>query len=126
MREGSGGVYAGGNAAAFPQVVGAAPFLQADAILRGDGGEIQAVALKGIDPAYVGNVTNLKKDLVVGSLDALDPVPGAEGTDALPGVIFGSELADRFYLRVGEPVVLISPLGGPATPLGPAPRPPPM
>jgi lipoprotein-releasing system permease protein len=36
--------------------------------------------------------------------------------------VLGYELADRFFLRVGDPIVLISPLGGPSTPLGPAPR----
>jgi lipoprotein-releasing system permease protein len=106
----------------MPGVEGAAPFLQTDAILRGDSGEIQAVLLKGVDPATVGGVTQLATDLVIGSLEDLAPDPDAGGTASLPGLIFGSELADRFFLRVGDPVILISPLGGPPTPLGPAPR----
>jgi lipoprotein-releasing system permease protein len=105
-----------------PGVEGAAPFLQMEAILRSDSGEIQAVVLKGIDPETVGGVTQLQKDLVAGSLDRLDPDPDAEGTARLPGVIFGAELANRFLLRLRDPVILISPLGGPPTPLGPAPR----
>ena len=48
--------------------------------------------------------------------------PGAAEEGAPPGVILGVQLADRFFLRVGDEVVLISPLGGAATPLGPAPR----
>ncbi len=103
-------------------VEGATPFLQTDAILRNETGEIQAVILKGIDPASVGDATHLRQDLVAGSLADLDRDPEAEGSARLPGVVFGAELADRFFLRVGDPIVLISPLGGPPTPLGPAPR----
>ncbi len=106
----------------LPGVVGATPFLQTDAILRGQSGAIQAVLLKGVDPETVGEATQLEQDLVVGSLADLEPDPEAEGTLRLPGVIFGAELADRFLLRVGDSVILISPMGGPPTPLGPAPR----
>jgi len=105
-----------------PGVEGATPFLQTDAILRSGTGEIQAVILKGVDPATVGDATQLTKDLVAGSLDDLAPDPQGEGSARLRGVVFGAELADRFFLRLGDPVVLISPLGGPPTPLGPAPR----
>jgi lipoprotein-releasing system permease protein len=106
----------------LPGVEGATPFLQTDAILRGQSGAIQAVVLKGVDPETVAEATQLEADLVAGSLADLEPDPEAEGTLRLPGVIFGAELADRFLLRVGDPVILISPLGGPPTPLGPAPR----
>jgi lipoprotein-releasing system permease protein len=105
-----------------PGVLGATPFLVTEAILRGEGGTIQAVLLKGIDPATVGQATQLASDLVEGSLDDLEPRPAASDVDALPGVIVGSEIAERFLLRVGDAIVLISPLGGQPTPLGPAPR----
>ncbi len=105
-----------------PGVVGATPFLVADAILRGDEGQIRAVLLKGIDPATVSEATELSRDMVEGSLDDLRPRPDAEGDAALPGVIVGAELANQFLLRTGDPLILISPLGGPSTPLGPAPR----
>jgi lipoprotein-releasing system permease protein len=105
-----------------PGVEGATPFLQTDAILRAESGEIQAVIFKGIDPVSVGDATQLAQDLVAGSLDDLAPDPEAKGPERLPGVIFGAELADRFFLRLGDPVILISPFGGPPTPLGPAPR----
>ncbi len=103
-------------------VEGATPFLRTDAILRSQTGDIQAVILKGVDPDSVGDATQLRQDLVVGSLADLDPDPEGDESARLPGVVFGAELADRFFLRVGDPVVLISPLGGPPTPLGPAPR----
>jgi lipoprotein-releasing system permease protein len=102
-----------------PGVEGATPFLATDAILRGERGALQAIALKGVDPATVGEATQLAEDLVEGSLAALDGDP-EEGEP--PGIIVGAELADRFFLRLEDAVVLISPLGGAPTPLGPAPR----
>ncbi len=111
-----------GVVAGVPGVIGATPFLMADAILRSEEGSIRAVLLKGIDPETVGQATDLPNDMIEGSLDDLDPDADAVGTAALPGVVVGIELANQFLLRVGDPLILISPLGGPRTPLGPAPR----
>jgi lipoprotein-releasing system permease protein len=108
--------------AAVPGVVGATPFVAADAILRSPGGDLQAVVLKGIDPSTVGEALEIEHDVVVGSLGDLVPRSLEPGGAALPGAVIGSELADRFFLRLGDPVILISPLGGASTPLGPAPR----
>ena len=47
---------------------------------------------------------------------------GVPNHEASVSKVFGSELANRFLLRLRDPVILISPLGGPPTPLGPAPR----
>lgn len=105
-----------------PGVLGATPFLVADAILRADDGRIQPVTLKGIDPETVGEATQLVEEIVAGSLDDLPPEPQAEDARRYPGLILGRELAERFFLNVGDPVILISPLGGAPTPLGPAPR----
>ena len=104
------------------EVLGATPYLLSEAIVRGRGGQIQAVLLKGIDPETVRSTTRLAEDLVAGSLDELDPAPRGDAEAGRSGIVIGSELADRFFLRVGDPLLLISPLGGPATPLGPAPR----
>ncbi|MEE2703323.1 MAG: FtsX-like permease family protein [Myxococcota bacterium] len=106
------------------QVLGATPYLLSEAIARGRGGQIQAVLLKGIDPETVRSTTRLAEDLIAGSLDEMDPVPGPDPDPEAgrAGIVIGSELADRFLLQGGDPLLLISPLGGPATPLGPAPR----
>jgi lipoprotein-releasing system permease protein len=106
----------------LPGVEGATPSLAAEAIVRGEGGQIQSVMLKGVDPATVGSATDLVASLQEGSLDALAPEPDPEGGAELYGVIVGDELASRLLLRPGDPLVLISPLGGRPTPLGPAPR----
>lgn len=103
-------------------VLGATPFLAADAILRGREGELQAIVLKGIDPATVAEATQLVQTIRAGSLSDLEPDPDGDEIARLPGLIVGAELANRFLLRTGDTIVLISPMGGAPTPLGPAPR----
>ena len=104
---------------ALPDVSGAAPYLDADGMVRGAGG-IAGVRLHGIDPERVVRVTDLQADLLPGSEGALKALaPGAQG---LPGLVIGSRLAQRSGARRGDSLALISPFGGPPTPLGPAPR----
>jgi lipoprotein-releasing system permease protein len=110
------------NVSKVAGVVGATPFVETEAIVRLDGGELQAILLKGIDPRTIGDATQLREDLKEGSLDDLDAKPDGEGSAQYPGVVLGRELAARNGLRVGDPIVLIAPMGGPNTPLGPAPR----
>jgi lipoprotein-releasing system permease protein len=103
---------------AVPEVVAAAPFVDAEGMVRGSAGGIMGVRLRGIDPARIGRVTDLRNDLIAGSLDDLD----AGAADEDPGIAIGSQLAGAFGLAVGDPLLMISPFGGPQTPLGPAPR----
>jgi lipoprotein-releasing system permease protein len=103
-----------------PGVAAASPFLQAEGMVRGDAGEIVGVRVQGVDPARVGRVTDLREDLVAGSLEALTAPP--EGEDGAPGIVIGDQLAGALGLSVGDPVLLVSPFGGPPTPLGPSPR----
>lgn len=114
---------------AQPDVRGVTPYLDAEGMVRGDGGRIVAVRVRGIDPGRVGGVTDLKEDLIEGSLDDLAPKPLPKSDDAVeedeepvPGILVGHELAGSFGLSVGDPLVLVSPFGGPPTPLGPGPR----
>ncbi len=120
--------------AAQPDVVAATPYLDAEGMVRGPAGRIVGIRLRGIDPARVGGVTDLRDDLIEGSLDDLAPraLPPREGDeppdpsagppDELPGILIGNELAGSFGLHVDDPLVLVSPFGGPPTPLGPGPR----
>jgi lipoprotein-releasing system permease protein len=109
-------------------VVAATPYLDAEAMVRGQGGEIVAVRVRGVDPERVGRVTDLREDMVEGGLDGLvarAPPPEGAGEDDVepaPGIVIGSQLASGLGVRLGDPLVLISPFGGPQTPLGPAPR----
>jgi lipoprotein-releasing system permease protein len=104
----------------IPGVASASPFLQAEGMVRGDAGEIVGVRVQGVDPARVGDVTDLRSDLIAGSLEGLAAKP--EGKDGAPGIVIGDQLAGALGLSVGDPLLLVSPFGGPPTPLGPSPR----
>ncbi len=107
-------------------VVAAAPFLDADGMVRGSAGEIMGVRVRGIDVERVGRVTDLEQDLITpGGLAALTAPPASDDPAlpaGTPGIIIGSQLASSMGLQPGDPMTLISPFGGPQTPLGPAPR----
>jgi len=103
---------------AVEDVVAASPYLDADGMVRGSAGEIMAVRVRGIDPTRVARVTDLEDDLTAGSIAALqERAPGQD-----PGIVIGSQLASSLGVEIDDPLVVISPFGGPQTPLGPAPR----
>jgi lipoprotein-releasing system permease protein len=94
-----------------PQVVGAAPFIAAQALLaRGE--EMRGAIVRGIDPAREGEVTDLAATLkpVLARL-----VPGQFG------IVLGAELARNLGVREGDPMTLIAP-SGQVTPAGVVPR----
>lgn len=94
-----------------PQVIGAAPFIAAQALLaRGE--DMRGTIVRGIDPAHEGEVT----DLAAGMQPVLKRlVPGEFG------VVVGAELARQLGVREGDPVTLIAP-SGQVTPAGVVPR----
>ena len=110
-------------------VTGVSPYLDAEGMVRGEGGRIYSVRVRGIDPVTVGDVTELPQDLILGSLASL----GGNGNGAGPGesddwagrdepIVIGNQLAMSLGVGIGDPMLLISPYGGVITPLGPAPR----
>jgi lipoprotein-releasing system permease protein len=110
-----------------PGVVAASPYIDADGMIRGRAGEIYSVRVRGVDPISASAVTSLDDDMVMGSLDSL-----AEGVNGMPRdddetpvgppMVIGNQLAAMLGVGVGDDLLLISPFGGPPTPLGPAPR----
>ena len=93
---------------AHPQVVGAAPFIGAQALVaRGE--DMKGAVVRGIDPALESTVT----DLHIAALSQL--VPGEFG------VVLGSELARSLGVRTGDKVTLVAP-SGQVTPAGVVPR----
>jgi lipoprotein-releasing system permease protein len=100
------------QARANPQVVGAAPFVAAQALIaRGD--EMRGTVVRGISPADEATVTDVAarlKDTVLARLQ-----PGAWG------IVLGIELARSLGLREGDPVTIVAP-GGQVTPAGVLPR----
>jgi lipoprotein-releasing system permease protein len=97
---------------ANPEVIGAAPFIGAQALLaRGEA--MQGAVVRGIDPALEPGVT----DIAAQMKDTLLPklVPGEFG------IVLGSDLARKLGVREGDKVTLIAP-SGQITPAGVVPR----
>ena len=97
---------------AHPQVLGAAPFVTAQALLaRGE--DMKGVLVRGIDPAREPEVSDLSQDTQAGVLGRL-----VSGEFSL---VLGRDLANNLGLQNGDPVTLVSP-SGQVTPAGVVPR----
>jgi lipoprotein-releasing system permease protein len=96
---------------ASPHVVGAAPYLDAQALLRGR--RTSAAVVHGLVPDQEPKVSNVGAKLLSGSLAQL--APGSFN------VILGSELAMQLGVRVGDKVTVMVPEFS-VTPIGALPR----
>ena len=98
-----------------PEVVAAAPFVAAQALVaRGE--DMRGALVRGIDPAAEPQITELARALAQGPASPLQRlVPGGFG------VIVGGELARQLGLREGDTLTVITP-GGQVTPAGVVPR----
>ncbi|WP_138514750.1 lipoprotein-releasing ABC transporter permease subunit [Rhodoferax bucti] len=95
-----------------PQVMGAAPFIAAQALIaRGE--EMKGAMVRGIDPALEPQVSDFATGAQQEALARL--VPGEFG------VVLGGELARSMGVRVGDKVTLVAP-SGQVTPAGVVPR----
>jgi lipoprotein-releasing system permease protein len=95
-----------------PQVIGAAPFVVAQALIaRGD--DMRGAVVRGISPNDEASVTDLAAQLKDSTLAKL--TPGAWG------IVLGSELASSLGVRQGDSVTIVAP-GGQVTPAGVVPR----
>ena len=99
------------QAEASPHVLGAAPYIEAQALLRGTrtGGAV----IRGIVPAQEPKVSDVGSKLLKGRLDDLKP--GAYG------IILGNELAMELGVGVGDKVMVYAPEVN-VTPVGAVPR----
>ena len=85
-----------------PRVVGAAPYVTAQALV-GRGDTLRGAVIRGIDPAHEVEVTPLAQQLRDTALRGLQP--GAWN------VVLGAELARLLGAHVGDKVTLVSPSG---------------
>ncbi|MGH7931643.1 MAG: FtsX-like permease family protein [Candidatus Binataceae bacterium] len=114
--------------AALPGVVGVAPFISSQVMIvsttsTGAPGYVSGGTLRGVIARNNPVLTELKSTLTTGTLDTLDQIHrvtvaenGGKRTVDLPGAIVGKSLAFDLGLRLGDPMVVISPasLGGAA------------
>ena len=95
-----------------PAVIGAAPYISAQALLtRAD--NVRGALVRGVDPAAEPAVSDVGSQMQGAPLTAL--------ADGELGVILGRELARELGVSVGEKVTLIAPQGQ-VTPAGVVPR----
>jgi lipoprotein-releasing system permease protein len=101
------------SARQHPAVVGAAPFVAAQALIaRGE--TMRGAMVRGVDPALEPQVTPIARTLAAeGTLAGLQP--GAWQ------LLLGGELIRQLDLEIGEPVTIVTPTGQ-VTPAGVVPR----
>jgi lipoprotein-releasing system permease protein len=100
------------TAMANPRVKAAAPYVLGQAMLS-VGETNRGALIRGIDPAREGTVADIGTHMRAGSLTALKPGEF--------GIVVGAELARALGVRMGDPVVVITPQGT-MTPAGTLPR----
>ena len=94
-----------------PRVIGAAPFVAAQALV-GRGDELRGAVVRGIDPALEGQVTDLAKT----QAPLMAKLKAGEWN-----IVLGVELARMLGARSGDKVTIVAP-GGQTTPAGVVPR----
>jgi lipoprotein-releasing system permease protein len=97
---------------AHPDVVGAAPFVEVQAMLVG-GSNVSGALVRGILPQEEDQVAELRRDMVEGSVDDL--------VDGDFHIILGRDLASYLGVGVGDKVTVVTPQVS-ATPVGIMPR----
>jgi lipoprotein-releasing system permease protein len=95
-----------------PDVVGAAPFVEVQAMLVG-GSNVSGALVRGILPDEEDQVSELRRDMVEGSVDDL--------VDGGFQIILGRDLASYLGVGVGDKVTVVTPQVS-ATPVGIMPR----
>jgi len=95
-----------------PAVIGAAPFIAAQALIA-RGADMRGAMVRGISPAEEATVTPLAAELKEGPLARLRAGEW--------GILLGSELARALGVREGDKITLVAP-NGQVTPAGVVPR----
>ena len=100
----------------LPHVVGAAPAILGQGLLSASHDTVP-IQIKGIDAALEEQVTDIKRAILSGSLNALTTSSGA-GPD---GILLGKDLAAKLGVALGDSVSLLTPQGT-LSPMGMIPR----
>jgi lipoprotein-releasing system permease protein len=90
----------------LPHVSGAAPAVIGQGLLTSAQGAQAPVTIKGVDPSSEPSVTDIRRAMKSGSLEAVRANP--EGMD---GLVLGQDLAHTLGVHVGDTVRLLTPEG---------------
>jgi lipoprotein-releasing system permease protein len=88
----------------IPHVVGAAPAVIGKGMLTAGADRTAAVTIKGIDPALEVTVTDIRKSMRSGTLEAI-----RSGPEEMDGIVLGHDLAETLQVQPGDTVRLMSP-----------------
>ena len=99
-----------------PRVVGVAPAILGKGLLTAGADRQAPVTVKGLDPALEPSVTDVRKAMKEGSLDAL-----RQPADQMDGIVLGIDLASTLDAKVGDTVRMLTP-DEILTPFGAMPR----
>jgi lipoprotein-releasing system permease protein len=100
----------------IPRVIGAAPAAIGKGLLTAGVDHQAAVTIKGIDPDLEVTVTDIRKSMRSGSLEAV-----RSGPDEMDGIVLGTDLAATLDVHEGDAVRLLTP-DQILTPMGTMPR----
>lgn len=103
-----------------PDVLGAGPAVLGLALVSTNRNDA-FITIKGIDPALEGDVTDIRSAMRKGRVEDLEPRTLEDGSEDLPGILLGEELAGKLGVSVGDRVTLLTPQGT-LSPLGVVPR----
>jgi lipoprotein-releasing system permease protein len=84
----------------LPDVLGAAPYVEGEAMLT-HRSAVSGAIIRGVDPAWEPQVSEVGRKMVAGSLDALQA--------GEYGIILGRELANSLNVQPGDRVTVITP-----------------
>lgn len=91
--------------ARVPHVKAVTPFIYNQSMLATKE-RMQGVLVRGINPKTEGTVTDLAKNMTVGTLSNLENADRKQ-----PGIIIGEDLARKLGVSIGETVTMVNPLG---------------
>ena len=100
----------------MPNIVGAAPAVLGQGLISA-GRSTNPVEIKGVDPGLEPTVTDVRRAMQSGNLDAL-----VNRGDEIPGIVLGQDLASSLGVAVGDSVQVLT-LEGVLTPMGNRPLP---
>ncbi len=99
----------------IPHVKATTPFVYGQSMVT-TRERMQGVVVRGIDPKTEGSVTDLAKNMTVGSLADLE-----KAGRKFPGIVIGEDLARKLGASIGDTITMVNPLGE-ETPIGIVPK----
>lgn len=93
-----------------PHVIASTPFIYNQVLLSSEA-NVHGVVLRGIQSKTEGAITDIRKNLIEGSLTDLDIDHPGENKVSIPSIIIGRELALKLGVFTGNRINVISPVG---------------